>query len=319
MAVRAFISYAHEDAEFRSRLEVHLSQLRRQGRLDVWQDRRIVAGEDWDHEIKAELEDADLILLLVSSDFLNSDYCWAVEVSRALERHEAGSAVVVPIILRVCDWHDTPFAKLQALPDGAKPISKWGDPDEAYHSVVEGLKRVLDRLKPTDAGQAAPQPEPSGARAGTADPAPRSGNLWVKKAFTDKDRDDFKEEAFEFIARFFESSLDELAARNAGLEGRFRRLDQVRFTATVYRDGGKVAGCTVFSGSSMFGGHGIGYHGRDDGATDSMNEHLVVANDEHGLFLEGLFGSIGANRDQRLSLQGAAEHLWASFIAPLQR
>src|SRR5512147_326229 len=102
--ISLFYSYSHKDEALRDELETHLSLLRRQGFLSGWHDRRIAAGTEWAGQIDHHLEAADVILLLVSSDFLASDYCWDVETRRAMDRHEAGTARVIPVILRPCDW-----------------------------------------------------------------------------------------------------------------------------------------------------------------------------------------------------------------------
>jgi len=123
--VEVFYSYAHEDEAFRTTLEKHLSLLRRQGVITAWHDRHILPGTDWAQAIDEHLESASVILLLISADFLASDYCYGVEMQRALERHQANEARVVPILLRPVDWHGAPFAHLQALPTDVKPITSW--------------------------------------------------------------------------------------------------------------------------------------------------------------------------------------------------
>ena len=118
-----FISYAHEDEPLRQRLEAHLSLLRRQGLIADWYDRQILAGEEWARDIDEHLEMASLILLLISPDFLASDYCYGTEMQRALERQRRGEAVVIPLLLRPVDWDAAPFAHLQYLPRDGKAIS----------------------------------------------------------------------------------------------------------------------------------------------------------------------------------------------------
>jgi TIR domain len=113
----------------------------------VWHDRKIGAGTEWKGQIDAHLESAELILLLVSPDFLASDYCYDVELKRALKRHEAGTARVIPIILRPVDWHSAPFGKLQALPTDGREISTWRVRDQAYKDVVEGIRRAVRELR----------------------------------------------------------------------------------------------------------------------------------------------------------------------------
>ena len=110
--ISLFYSYSHKDEALRKKLETHLSLLKDQGVISGWHDRRIEAGTEWDGVINENLEEAGMILLLVSADFLASRYCRDVEIARAMERHEAGTARVIPVILRPVDWHSAPFGKL---------------------------------------------------------------------------------------------------------------------------------------------------------------------------------------------------------------
>ncbi len=141
-----FFSYSHKDEDLRNELEVHLSGLKRQGVISTWHDRRITAGTELGSAIDVNLSAADVILLLVSPDFINSDYCYEKEMDRAMERHKSGVARVIPVILRPCDWHGLPFGKLLATPTDAKPITKWPDRDEAFLNVVQAIKAALSEL-----------------------------------------------------------------------------------------------------------------------------------------------------------------------------
>ncbi len=141
-----FLSYAHEDERWLRKLESHLSLLQRQGLISLWHDRRITPGTNWATTIDTHLETASVILLLVSADFLASDYCYGVEMKRALERQETGEAQVIPILLRSVDWKAAPFSHLQALPTDAKPITTWSDEDAALTDVATGIRRVIENL-----------------------------------------------------------------------------------------------------------------------------------------------------------------------------
>jgi energy-coupling factor transporter ATP-binding protein EcfA2 len=143
-SVDVFVSYSHEDEALRRELETHLTSLKRQGHIRSWHDRQVAAGQNWADEIDSHIESADLILLLISPAFLASDYCWGVEVERALERHENGDARVIPVVLRPVDWVTAPFSKLQALPQDGKPVTTWQDRDMAYLSVVQGLRAAVE-------------------------------------------------------------------------------------------------------------------------------------------------------------------------------
>jgi transcriptional regulator with XRE-family HTH domain len=142
--IEIFFSYSHKDEAMRQELEIHLSNLKRQSIITGWHDGEIKAGDVWEEEISAHLNSANIILLLISPDFIHSNYCYEKEMMRAMERHKAEKARVVPIILRPTHWERSPFEKLQALPVGAKAITAWQNRDEAYVSVVKGIQKVVD-------------------------------------------------------------------------------------------------------------------------------------------------------------------------------
>ncbi|SRR6266487_1416171 len=142
--IKIFISYAHEDEALRERLDKHLSHLKQQNLISVWHDRDIKAGTEWKYEIDTYLEQAHLILLLISPDFMASEYCYGTEMQRAMERHQAGGACVIPIILRPVDWKNAPFGKLQALPRDDKPVSLWRDRDDALDNIVRGIREAIE-------------------------------------------------------------------------------------------------------------------------------------------------------------------------------
>ena len=144
--IRLFYSYFHQDEELRKELESHLSLLRRKGLISAWHDRMIGAGDEWKGETDKNLEEAQVILLLVSSSFLASDYCWDVETKRAVERHDRDEAKVIPIILRPCDWQGAPFGKIQALPRDGKAITSWSNRDEAFTDVALGIRRAIEAM-----------------------------------------------------------------------------------------------------------------------------------------------------------------------------
>ena len=145
--VSIFISYAHEDETLLNRLKTHLKLLERIGFIIIWNDRCIEAGREWNHEIDQHLNSDHIILLLISSDFMDSDYCYSIEMKQALERQKKGEARVIPIILRPVLWKGAPFDKLQALPTGATPITSWPNQDEAFLNVAEGISDVAYELR----------------------------------------------------------------------------------------------------------------------------------------------------------------------------
>lgn len=159
-AIKIFYSYAYEDKTKRDELEKHLVALKRSGKILTWYDRDIQAGLQWEQEIETRLNSADLILLLVSHHFMNSDYC-CIQMERALERQASGEARVIPIILSPCDTKDTLISGLQSLPAlpasgkpiphqaspaSGKPITEWRDRHVAFVNVVQGIRVVVETL-----------------------------------------------------------------------------------------------------------------------------------------------------------------------------
>ena len=147
--VGIFVSYSHKDELFKEQLETHLSILQRKGLINTWNDRKISPGQDWEAIIETELERADIVLFLVSPDFVASDYCYGKEMQRALERHERNEAKVIPVIVRPVDWSDAPFSRLQVLPKDAKPVVSWSIQDQAWLDVERGIRKSVEELQET--------------------------------------------------------------------------------------------------------------------------------------------------------------------------
>jgi hypothetical protein len=314
-----FFSYSHADEALRDRLEKHLSMLKRQGVIDVWHDRRLPPGDHIDHGISEHLERADLILLLVSPDFLDSAYCYDLEMTRVMERHTVGATRVLPVILRFCDWHSTPFGKLLATPKDGKPVVKYADQDEAFLEVTKAIKAAVAALKPKEA-EAVEEARSTPEAAVSTRTGPRSSNLRTRKSFTDADRDRFLDQAFDYMASFFENSLHELCERNLGIQTMFKRLDAQTFTAVAYEGGVAKSRCRIWHGGPRVFGFGIAYSQGDLGGS-AMNESLSVESDDQGLFLKplGMPMSRVVGSDSHLSFEGGAEYYWYLFIEPLQR
>lgn len=314
-----FLSYSHRDEEWRKELETHLAILRRQGVIDVWHDRRIGAGKEIDAGISEPLNTAELILLLVSPYFLASDYCYDIEMTLALERHERGEARVIPIILQPCEWQEAPFGKLRATPTDGKPIAKFPNQHDAFLEVARDIRNVAQELQP--------QSQPRQSRVVIATPRTlartriRSSNLRIKKQFTDREKDRFLDETFEYLANFFEGSLSELEERNPDVETRFKRIDANRFEAAIYVNGSVISHCTIRQGGRNSFGGGITYS-TGSGEGNSFNEALSVADDGYMLFLKpfglALRFSPQEQSEQQLTQQGAAEAFWSLLIERLQ-
>lgn len=309
-----FFSYSHHDEAMRNELEIHLSMLKRNGLIRAWHDRRITAGKEFDREISDHLERSDVILLLLSPHFLASDYCYETEAQRALQRHDEGTAVVIPVILQPCDWLESPFRKLRATPSDGKPIAKFPNVNDAFLEVTRDIRAAAASLHKDET--VAPRKTTGAVH---PDAGIRSSNLRLKKTFTDRDRDNFRDEAFSYIDKFFENSLLELRDRNHGIEFRFKRLPAAGFTAAVYYSGSKKTACHVWLAEGMSFGVDIAYSANDSTATNSINDGLRVDNDgfQLGLKASGL-GFTRSTGEALMTPHGAAEYLWYSFISQLQ-
>jgi hypothetical protein len=148
MTKKLFISYSHKDENHREDFNDHLSMLQRNGVVDCWHDRKIIAGDDWKNQIDDNLECADIIIFLVSPSFLASDYCYDVEVKRAMKRQVEGTAQIISIVIRPCDWGDSDFSKFQAVPKNAKPITTWEDKDTAWLDAIQSIKKHINEFSP---------------------------------------------------------------------------------------------------------------------------------------------------------------------------
>jgi hypothetical protein len=321
---KVFFSYSHKDEALRNELETHLAMLKRDGSIETWHDRRILAGAELNNEIDENLEQADIVLLLVSAHFLASDYCFQREMTRALEKHRENSATVIPVFLRPCDWKGAPFGHLMGVPTDAKPVTMYANQDEAFSIIAAELRRVAAKYPSanTQQGTATQVALPASAVVASASsgrPAshtlPRSSNLAIKRKFDDHECDEYLENTFEYMARHFQGSLQELNERNAQIKTRFKRIDANCFAAWIYDNGKLVSECTVYHGGGMgFGGSGIRYSNSADANRNSFNECLTVDNDGYTLHLKSLM-----NGAKSLTDHGAAELYWANLVGPLQR
>lgn len=321
-----FFSYSHKDESLRDQLEAHLALLKNQGLIDTWHDRRILAGGDFDNAISSEMEAANIILLLVSSDFLASSYCYSREMQRAMERHHAGEARVIPVILRACDWKTSQFGKLIAAPRDGKPVRSWPDQDEAFANVAAQVRAAVEAMvssgpkRPRKTSALTPTSLASSSLK-TPTVRTRSSNLRLKKEYSELERDNYLRETFDFIVRYFEDSIAAVEERNPDIRSSFDRIDSRRMSAMLYRNGSAIAECSIrFEGSSSGrGGNGIAFSHDASGNTRSFNELLSVNVGDQSLFLTALGISGGGHgRDKQLSQEGAAEYLWGLFIKRAQ-
>ena len=217
MSLEIFYSYAHADEALREHMETHLSLLHRQGLISEWHDRQILAGDEWARDIDQHLETASIILLLISPDFLASDYCYDIEMQRALERHKNGEAQVIPVILRPVDWEGAPFARLKCLPRDARAVTEWDNRDAAFRDIARGIRTAIEQLPSTST---LPQPVPA------ASGAPATASTRAPTVPTDRNRQRMlKRVHTTWIAGVLEQSLHGAALIELGLEEKADVLD----------------------------------------------------------------------------------------------
>lgn len=313
-----FFSYSHEDESYRDQLEKHLASLRHEGLIESWHDRRILAGSNIDSVIDEKINSADIILLLISSSFISSHYCYSVEMRRAMERQADRSAHVIPVILRPCDWQSAPFGKLLATPKDGKAITTWSNYDEAYTDVAKQIRQVIQKTHQNHTiNPIFPQTTNPSSEITHISNA-RSSNLRVKKQFTELELDTFCHEGFLYLARFFENSLTELQMRNTSISTRFIRVDAETFTAVIYISGEKKSECAV-NHHTPFRERGVTYsNNASTRGSNSYNEILTVGNDDQKIFFNAMGMSNFKTNNKVLSHEGAAELFWEILMRPIQ-
>jgi hypothetical protein len=144
--IKLFISYAHDDETYKDELIKHLSGLKRNGVIEEWNDRYIIPGQEWDAEIKQKLNNSHIVIFLISSDFMASNYINDVEIKNTMDRHNNNEIIIIPVIIRHCDFKSLGLNKFQALPKDANPVKSWIDQDEAWVNVIEGIKSTIGNI-----------------------------------------------------------------------------------------------------------------------------------------------------------------------------
>jgi len=266
-----------------------------------------LAGGELDAEIERELEASDLFLLLVSPDFIASDYCVEREMRRALERHAAGTARVVPIIVEECDWKAMrELRQLKAAPTDGKAISAWANPNTAYLNVVQELRRIIE-AEAVPAAAAEVAHEPSATR-------PSMARYRAKRQFDQIDKGDFRDAAFATFKDYFRRAIIEMDSID-GLRGRFVDRSATSFGATVVNSGHRngTAHISVHCRSSQVALGDIYYSFSENAGDNTANGGFNISADDYEQFLIQTMNVFG-RADERLTPERAAEVLWNEFI-----
>ena len=312
------ICYSHKDESHLNELRSHLAGLQRQGVISTWHDRRIEHGLNLDDEIDQRIESAGIVLLLISSDFIASDYCYEREMTRALERNQEGSARVIPVILRPCDWEQLPFGRLKAVPKDGAAVTTYANRDAAYLEIAQAIREIVEAPKVPRADSSGKSCDSDGIARDR--PSRSMGNIRIKRQITDYDRDKLLEGSFEFVKRFFESSLAQLESEHSGINTQFTLLDATSFEAIAYVGGERRAKCGIWIGDPIgFGNRGIYFSTQGADRRNSYNESITVQDDGYEMYLSPAGMSFFSEpQPSRVESIGAAEHLWNLFLRPLR-
>lgn len=318
----AFISYTHADEALKDQFLLHLGPLRREGLIRVWHDRMLNPGDHLDQNIQRELASSDLIILLISAAFLNSEYCFEEEMKRAFARQRAGGAKVVAVILRPCQWQNVPvgdgmtLSSFLAVPRDGKPVTRWADPDEAFDDAAGAIRKMIVAGSGISAQAVGPSPSQPSALAPSRpqpsrEPAPL-GSLFPGRV-TDLDKDRYLKEAFETVASSFSARLGDAESSDPRVTTDFDRVDSQSFIATMYLNGDKLGSCRIFTGAEHFGRSiCLSF---DAASRNSMNEWLSVETSDAGIGLKSAnMTRLGGSQGSLLDQTSAADFLWDVFI-----
>lgn len=200
--MKAFISYSHKDKKYLQKLEIHLAQIKRDNIIQSWTDNKILAGDNLSETINAELSTSDLFIALLSPEYIASNYCYEKEFQFALQMLEKKEIIIIPVICEPCDWHNTPFKNLLALPKDGKPISEWANDNTAYMSINENLRKVAARNTELNIN-----------KSNTEFAVEKIGrNYKIQKEFDSIQKLEFVEKSFKEVVRYLSSYLDEITS-----------------------------------------------------------------------------------------------------------
>ncbi|MEZ5837291.1 MAG: toll/interleukin-1 receptor domain-containing protein [Geminicoccaceae bacterium] len=303
--MRAFISYSHQDEDLKDRLVVHLAQMQRDGLIDTWHDRKILAGGKFADEIDIELDRFDLFIPLVSPDFIYSRYCYDIEMSRAIERSSNSDVYIVPIILEPSDWHSTPLGQFNALPRDGKPVSEWTNKNTALHEVVRSLRELVST---SDFATSSNNQHRNKA-------IQTSKKYRLKRDFDHVDKEDFKNESYALIHRYFQDAVEEIDTID-NISSRMTDISPFSFTCTIINRSWQrgIAHITVHKSTGNTGFGDIYYSNSENASEGAANGMFSISHNEHDMFFSPDMLRHGGSKDGQLSARDVAEQLWNELL-----
>lgn len=315
-----FISYTHADTALKEQLVRHLAPLHREGLIDLWHDGMLRPGEHLDPAVQAALAASDVVILLVSSDFIASEYCYEQEMLRAFARQRDGAVRVIPIILRPCQWKGVPIgngetlSEFVALPKDGKAVISWPDTDTAFDNAVGAIRDML-KAGIGICEQATSRGIPTPVASNLAPrPVGSTNLLGIAAKPTDLDRDRFLRSGFTTTAAVFEERLAELKASDARIDTDFERIDSRSFAASVYLDGKRVGQVSIWHGGDMWRNALCLSYDTATSTRNSMNDWLPIEDTPHGLAFGAGAAMSGRRAEGPLDAEGAAGYFWENFL-----
>lgn len=318
--MKAFISYSHADKWYCDQLDKHLAVLKREQLLDSWHDQEILPGGEIDREITEQLAKCQLFLPLVSSDFLASGYCYDKEMAQAIAQQKVGQTVVVPIVLRPCDWQASVLGTYKGLPYDGKDciaVAKWEDKDDAFLNIAQGLRQVLAANRAKEEKEQ----ESSASLQAVADSneTVSQPRYRVRREFDKIDIGEFREQAFQEIRSYFDASVHEINEID-GIRARLFSAGPNSFSCTIVNSGLGPRGTafiSVHAGNNRIGEFGDIWYSFSENSPNSANGILSVESDGFNLFLRPslMFSMMpGHHENNLMSPETAADIIWRELV-----
>lgn len=304
--MKAFISYSHKDIDYLEKLKVHLAQIRRDGLITEWTDKEITVGANLDNSISSALSASQLFILLVSPEYIASQYCYEKEFETALKLQDEGIITIIPIIVEPCEWKSTPLGAIKSLPYDGKPVSEWTNANNAFVQVIQEIRKLINQ-QPTDNDFPISD---------SIQPIAAKRTYRAEKKFTEVDKLDFKEKSFEAIKSYFKLAIAEFNNLE-NLQARFLTEEKTVFSCLISNKGNlKDAYITIgLSNGEHFGSGDLNYNFTQSMAQNSINLNNLfsIRHDDYNLYWETR-NSFQSSNNEQLTDKQIAEKIWDEFI-----
>jgi hypothetical protein len=307
--MKIFISYSHKDKSILEKLETHLTMLKRDGLISLWSDKEIKAGGHLNAEIANAQQNSMIFMPIVSPDFLDSNYCYEIEMETALQKEVDGDIRIMPIIAEPCDWLNSPLSNFKALPEDGRPISNWTNQNSAYLNVAQELRKLIQTSSPSQLKDSFSE-------------LPETRKVKIKKTFSSIDKANFRDKSFEKIEEYFAKSCNEISLID-GIQTSYENMHKNAFTATIVNREkiGAESSITIHNNKNdnfSFGDITIVYSAHASAGTS--NERISIEHDDYKQFLTFDMFHFHNNHnkqedEQKLTADKVAETIWNNFVS----